>query len=329
MASPQDKRLASQEMLDSDQTKNLAQLIHDAVYERFMSYKTTLFLCGAASQAKGSVRKAIDHYLTSGPFWYRYDIFYPEDLFDELLLGPKHQDLVSLENMLAESVDAVVLVIESYGTVAELGAFAANPRLRKKLVVVLDKKHRKDKSFINYGPVRLLRDRKQGQIVFGSFANPMEMIPRVRRAIRLVHQKSPKTPSVRSVVQAHHYVLSAIYLVQPVSRTTLVELVFHASKKKKRDAEALTAGALSILKKNREIELTPEGYVLTQAGMESFRRVGSKGTTRNTADRNTMDRIRVDLLNWRLRGKSLTLNGRSVAKGAPTLDDALLTSTSG
>jgi hypothetical protein len=118
-------------------------------------------------------------------------------------------------------------------------------------------------------------------------------------------------------------------LVQPVSRTTLVELVFHASKKKKRDAEALTAGALSILKKNREIELTPEGYVLTQAGMESFRRVGSKGTTRNTADRNTMDRIRVDLLNWRLRGKSLTLNGRSVAKGAPTLDDALLTSTSG
>ena len=126
----------------------IAKQIHEEVYKSFHTYKTTLFLCGAGRSTVGSVRKKIDDILKSEWFSYQYDIFYPEDLFDELLLGPSHHDLISLENILADSVDAVVLVVESYGAVAELGSFVSNNKLRKKLACVVDKRYKKDKSFI-------------------------------------------------------------------------------------------------------------------------------------------------------------------------------------
>ena len=93
----------------------LAQRIHDEVYKRLNDNSIAIFLCGAGSESTGSVRAKIEQALTGLRSWdqYRYDIFYPEDLFDELLSGPEHHDLISLENILADSVDAVVIAIES------------------------------------------------------------------------------------------------------------------------------------------------------------------------------------------------------------------------
>lgn len=297
-------------MPSTDRIKKLAARIHDAVYKRLIEYKTTVFLCGAGSHQNASVRRALDEHFTTGDKWFRYDVFYPEDLFDELLFGPNHHDLLNLENILAESVDAVVLAVESYGAVAELGAFASNSNLRKKLVVIIDKAYRRDKSFINYGPVRLLHDLKEGVVVYGDFSNIEDMLQDVRSAVSKVRRASPKRPSVRSVVQAHHYVLSAIYLTQPVPRAVLLRLVSHASKGTERNAEALTAGALSMLNKNREIELTPEGYALSSLGLKRFRKAGSRGRTRYLYDRRQMDSMRVGELTKQLRKRRSRFAGQ-------------------
>ena len=80
-----------------------------------------------------------------------------EDIFDELLYSSKTKDLLSLEALLAESVDAIVLIPESPGSFAELWAFANDERLRKKMICVVDKKYKKDKSFINQGPLKLVK----------------------------------------------------------------------------------------------------------------------------------------------------------------------------
>jgi len=284
-----------------------AKQIHDEVYKSFHTYKTTLFLCGAGRTTAGSVREQIDDALKSGWFSYQYDMFYPEDLFDELLLGPGHHDLISLENILADSVDAVVLVVESYGAVAELGSFASNNKLRKKLACVVDKRYRREKSFIQHGPLRLLRDKKEGEIVYGDYADVPRMIEPIRRAVGRIRKAAKKKTGVTNVVQAHHFLLPCVFLFEPVTRDTLVTLVKHASGSGLRTATALSTGAISILTKNRDIVLSPDGYRLTPSGIDRFASLGRRGWTRYTFNPSTMDKLRTAVLNLRCRGKQLRI----------------------
>lgn len=285
--------------------ESLAKKIHDEVYRRFYSYKTTIFLCGAGGHATDSVREQLNKELTTSWYSFHYDMFYPEDLFDELLFGPKHHDLISLENILADSVDAIVLIIESYGSVAELGAFASNNKLRKKLICIVEEKYRKKKSFINYGPLRLLKDKHEGHIVYTDYENIKESLQYIRRKISEVKRVTNKKADVTNVVQAHHFILPSIYLLEPVTRSQLAQLVKFASGVDDRKAAALTAGALSILNKKKEILLSPEGYSLSPVGLDRFRKLGRRGWTQHNYDTAAMDDMRVTILNWQCRGKRL------------------------
>jgi len=287
--------------------ERLAKKIHKEVYERFFDFKTTLFLCGAGYNVSGSVRDKIKKELMTSWYLFHYDMFYPEDLFDELLFGPKHQDLISLENILADSVDAIVLVIESFGAVSELGTFASNDKLRKKLICVVDAKYKKQKSFINYGPLRLLKDKREGHIIYADYANITNSIDYIRRKIAEIKRIKSKKTDVTNVVQAHHFILPCIYLLGTANRDTLIQLVKYASGVDERNAEALTVGALSILIKRREIALTPDGYKLTPAGLIRFQNLGKKSRTQQVYDIKAMDEIRVKILTWKLRGKKLNL----------------------
>jgi len=285
----------------------LAKRIHEEVYSRFYSYKTAVFLCGAGPDNKNSVREQINNALLSGWNSFQYDIFRPEDLFGELMSGPHHQDLIALENMLADSVDAVVLAVESWGAVAELGSFASNPRLRKKIVCLVDKLYKKRRSFINFGPVRLLKDRKEGEVLYIDFSDAASDIDKVRKAIAQVRKHGSKSASLANVVQAHHFVLSCIYLVEPVARRGLALLVRHASGADERRAEALTAGALAMLNKYGEVHLTSEGYRLSKHGLAHFAALGRRGSARQTVNVKAMDALRVAILNLHRQRRPLLI----------------------
>lgn len=290
-----------------DDIKIFAKRVHDEVYKTFYDFKTTIFLCGAGVDSDKSVRKEIDEYLRDWRFYiFRYDVVYPEDLFDELLFGEKHVDLLTLENILADSVDAIVLVIESYGAVAELGAFASNALLRKKLVCVVDGKHKKAKSFIKFGPLRLIKDSGEGEIIYGDFSNSKSMIERIRKAITKVSKSSTKSSRVNNVVQAHHYILSCIYLMETVTKDLLTEMVKCTSDNDITVATAITTAALSMLRKKREIILTSHGYKLTSVGKSRFETLGRRGRMEMTYDLKVLDKLRVAVLNWQCRGKRLT-----------------------
>ncbi|MFC1484291.1 retron St85 family effector protein [Candidatus Neomarinimicrobiota bacterium] len=286
--------------------KELALRIRDDVYGSFHDYKVTIFLAGAGPKSADSIRRQIDSALRK-TFWYQYDIFYPEDIFDDLRSGPGRLDLMSMEHILANSVNAIVIIIESPGAIAELGTFSNNPVLRKKLVCIVNKKYERKKSYINLGPLRLINDTKEGRIVYGDFSNIPSMVPKINKAILQVHKSGNGATDINSVVHAHHFILSAIYLMQPVKRETLKELVQHASDADEQTVSALASGALAILNSSREIELTPAGYQLASAGMDRFENLGRRGWTRQTFDLQKMDQIRVAILNWHLRGKPLRI----------------------
>jgi hypothetical protein len=53
--------------------------------------------------------------------------------------------------------DIVVIFLGSPGTFAELGAFAMDEKIRSKLVIFNERKHEKENSFINSGPLKWLK----------------------------------------------------------------------------------------------------------------------------------------------------------------------------
>lgn len=67
-----------------------------------------------------------------------------------------YQDWLSFESEFAQIVDLIILFSESYGSVAELGAFAMVEEIALRLLVVMDDKNYADPSFVKLGPVRRL-----------------------------------------------------------------------------------------------------------------------------------------------------------------------------
>ncbi len=65
-------------------------------------------------------------------------------------------DTLTFEELLAELSEDIIIIIESPGTICELGAFTVKEEFFKKLLVINDKKYKGEKSFINEGPIRKL-----------------------------------------------------------------------------------------------------------------------------------------------------------------------------
>lgn len=118
----------------------------------------TIFLCGGdisdtskVTSLRGAfLRMAYDTPLNV------YEVFIAEDLNAFFPRGT-YKDLLSFESDLAQIATLIVVFPESYGSAAELGAFAAKDEIAKRLLVVIDDKRYNENSFIKLGPVLTLQ----------------------------------------------------------------------------------------------------------------------------------------------------------------------------
>jgi hypothetical protein len=74
------------------------------------------------------------------------------------LSSNRFSNLVELEACIAALSTQILLIVESAGSMTELGAFSFDNRLSKKLYAVLDKSYEKDQSFIMDGPIAKIRN---------------------------------------------------------------------------------------------------------------------------------------------------------------------------
>lgn len=109
-----------------------------------------IFTCGASKHSKSSAREQLLDY--ANKYFKHGTLFRAEDAFSVLLRSNK-DDLLTIEHSLADYSDCVVIINESAGTLAELGAFASNEAVVKKLLIVNPSEHRDALSFINLGPI--------------------------------------------------------------------------------------------------------------------------------------------------------------------------------
>lgn len=114
---------------------------------RFKWSKKVVFICGGYASAR---RDVLSDYITR-----RKDVllFRAEHVW-EAISNQAELSAMAMEAQLAQLADMVVVVVESPGSFAELGAFSLNDDLRKKLFPILDRNERNGISFIETGPVR-------------------------------------------------------------------------------------------------------------------------------------------------------------------------------
>ncbi|WP_407439883.1 retron St85 family effector protein [Lelliottia sp.] len=137
--------------------EHLGQSISKIIKDGTDNSKKVIFLCGKDKSDTESYRYKISKVLLKEK---NLQLAYPEDLFEDLLEGQANNSLLHLEEQLAQAVDLIVLIPESPGSFAELGAFSMREDLAQKTLVLRQSKFKSDKSFINHGPIRLIRSYK-------------------------------------------------------------------------------------------------------------------------------------------------------------------------
>lgn len=307
--------------------KIIATKIRKNIFEPAFTFKTTIFLCGKDILDKTSIRYKVAQALTNG-LWYSmsYDLIYPEDIFDELLYSSNSADLLSLENLLADSVDAVVVIPESAGSFAELGAFANNEKLRRKMLCVVNVNFKGKKSFINQGPIRLVKSVNKDAIVYineneigKSFASKIDAfsslirdpeVEKITSALRKMKKSSDKKENKITLLQLDRFLLPAIFLLEPVSKSVLIQIVADAMEDE-RNSSSSTVTALTMLTKKRYIESTASGYKLTTLGKAEFFSFRKKNSRNKQHDKTiAIDDLRLEILNLKNRNRKLKVESK-------------------
>ncbi|MFZ0870565.1 MAG: retron St85 family effector protein, partial [Rhodanobacter sp.] len=141
----------------------------DLVKSRIRNFGGFVFLCGGRSNTSFapilSVRHLLYNELTNGK---HSDIAAKLKLAEDIqdwFRGGAYNDLVTFEEHLAGLSDVIVLVVESPGAIAELGAFSISPAIADRLLVLVAEIHYEEESFIKLGPLKRLENKNSDAVL--------------------------------------------------------------------------------------------------------------------------------------------------------------------
>jgi hypothetical protein len=250
-----------------------------------------LFLCGGASNKtnisnRDQLRKQLENDKNLA-------IFYPEDMFKELLNRKKY-DLFTLENFLAENSDLIMIVCESPGSFAELGAFTENNKLASKLLVLIQKKYKNDKSFIVQGPIRYIEKQDKKKVIY--FNNDMKSMEKaVKKYLkekywfygkkRLAKKYENHTKKINLISGQFYFILILLYFYKSIEIKEMNDTIRNIYKKENFESnrfEIIYTAALKrlykegllmkIIEKNSYYyQLTSKGFVMVKELLKNVR----------------------------------------------------------
>ncbi len=196
------------------------QNIYSEVFLKEADSTVNIFLCGLSSDDVSSLRNRINNSLRDSS---RVNIVFPEWLFSDLL-DHRDYDLLSLEKELAKSVDLIILPIEGTGAVAELGVFAALKSIRGKVIVFNSSRYKWKKSFINLGPIKLIRRHYPNNIMYYDENNIGNLINKVANRVNYARNREPKD-DVKNLFNLSRFMLFVIGIFQPIEKDHLRKIL--------------------------------------------------------------------------------------------------------
>ena len=249
-------------------SEEIALRIYKELFCHTCDTSIDIFLCGGAKTKskvnRDTVRRNLEKY------GFLFNIFYPEDLFIELL-NKKEYDLLSLEKYLAENSDYIVIVCESMGSAAELGAFINNSETISKVVVLQDLKFKNIKSFISEGPIKYLKKKHKNHVLY--YKNDSKKIAsqlkKVLKKEKGCGEKNKCFKDIDCISGQCNYILFLLYLFDSIERTALLSYIDNVDKIKDSELSKLYQSSLNrlfnigLVKTNIEnkknLELTKKG----------------------------------------------------------------------
>lgn len=137
-----------------------------------------VFVCGPGYDSDGiAVRDMARDALQKIP---NVKALYGEEIESQISYGKQSTDLQTLEVRFAHDVDFTLLILDSPGSVAELGTFTQLPGIRERLIVLLSGRFYRAKSYISRGPLSLLTRLNPNSVIYFDADNKIEMLDRVR-----------------------------------------------------------------------------------------------------------------------------------------------------
>lgn len=149
-----------------------------------------------------------------------------------------YSDLLLFEEDLGYLTSAVLIFLESPGSIAELGAFSRIPSLRKRLMVVVKDIHHPKKSFISLGPIRSIKETNKHPHSVCEIPDekPDQLEKHIPAIVDMLDQKRKRAYSTEHYDETNHQheillILDLINLFSVILRTELLSLVSHFGKK--------------------------------------------------------------------------------------------------
>lgn len=275
------------------------------------SNEISLFLCGGSGASEAEFRKELGQQISQMRSKYTYSVYYPEDMFIELILGHQRQDLLSLENLLADSVHCVVILLQSPGTFTELGAFTNYDKLKDKLVVVIDPRHRRSRSFIALGPIRYLQDRTKSKVIYSLMdrSNLETLTKQVAEATRDIAKNSHPVSDLSNPILSYKFLLALVYVFDPIQKNFVFD-VLKALGVNEEDVTVTAETVINSLVNERKLSLVSGRLSTTPKGADSLI-YDSKTKKRRHDNLSFLTDLRLKALNLTLRKKySRALAGR-------------------
>lgn len=118
-----------------------------------------IFFCGGAMRENPREACSLRHYLLRDRAITRRlkaNVVLAEEA-NQLYRESDYEDLISFEEDIAKIAALVLLIAESAGSLAELGAFASIDSIRSRLAVLIQSEYEEAESFVRYGPLEKLK----------------------------------------------------------------------------------------------------------------------------------------------------------------------------
>lgn len=148
-----------------------------------------VFVCGA-NPRDGSLTARDTILAHARRHWSDLHFFRAEDALRALREEDPVDDLLTYESDLARYADCILIIIESEGVIAELGAFAQDQRLVRILLAVNDSEFRHEPSFIREGPLKKIsRKSRFGSTIHANLEGCLTVAPIIEQRLRAVTPK--------------------------------------------------------------------------------------------------------------------------------------------
>ena len=201
--------------------KSIQNEIYTKLYKRDVDYSLNIFLCGADTTKKDTIRDLLNTEFKKDA---KFNAVYPEFIFSSLY-GKGGSNLLELEDELANYVDVIILPLEGIGTFCELGAFAVNKTLLPKIIAINNIKYKSNKSFINLGPIDLIKSNNPHNLIFYNDKKEKEIISKVVDRVRLRKYEKTLSYDLENIFNLSRYILYLIAVFQPIGKDEIAKLI--------------------------------------------------------------------------------------------------------